>query len=236
MKFQQKIFNFNYTQTNRKFENYVKGPNEAIVTQLKNLAVNRELENIYFLKGEVYSGKTFLLHCLCDLALEQGKKCILLPLKDLTDSLCSELFTNLDILDLLILDDIEKIAGCIELEEQIFHLFNKFKANGNTLMFSSQFSPAQIKMCLPDLKSRLISAFLLELKPLADHEKKEVLIKEAQLKGLEISPDTLEFLIRRYSREMENLISALDLLDQISLREQQKITIPFIKKWLFDTL
>ena len=48
-------------------------------------------------------------------------------------------------------------------------------------------------------------------------------------RGLILSDEAANFLINRLSRTMSNLITSLDILDKASIREQRKITIPFIK-------
>jgi DnaA family protein len=47
--------------------------------------------------------------------------------------------------------------------------------------------------------------------------------------------EAANFLLNRSSREMGNLITSLDILDKASIREQRKITIPFIKDVLHLT-
>jgi DnaA family protein len=48
-----------------------------------------------------------------------------------------------------------------------------------------------------------------------------------------MNDDVARFLINRLSRDMTSLIAALEQLDQASIREQRRITIPFIKDVLF---
>ena len=51
----------------------------------------------------------------------------------------------------------------------------------------------------------------------------------AQQRGVVLPDDVAKFLLNRLSRNMSDLIAHLDRLDKASIREQRKITIPFIK-------
>jgi DnaA-homolog protein len=211
---------------------FVTGPNLQVISQLQNLLDEPAQETILLIQGTPSSGKTFLLHAACQLAEKKQFRCAYFPLRDMHKILKAELFQDLETLDLVAIDDIESIAQISELEQAIFNLFNEFKARNKRLIFTTRTAIPQLSFQLPDLQSRLKATLSLELKPLSDQDKIKVLTHYTDSNGLRINKETLEYLIRRYSREMHDLLSVIRQLDHYSLREKQKITIPFIKKWI----
>ena len=52
--------------------------------------------------------------------------------------------------------------------------------------------------------------------------------------GFEMPTDAVEYLLRRYPRDMHALIRLLDRLDRSTLEQQRRVTIPFIKEVMKD--
>ncbi|MCG7919353.1 MAG: DnaA regulatory inactivator Hda, partial [Candidatus Thiodiazotropha taylori] len=68
--------------------------------------------------------------------------------------------------------------------------------------------------------------------PLNDEERLELLISNAELRGLSMSVETAQFLLQRTPRDIHFLTILLDRLDQASLAAQRKLTIPFVREAL----
>jgi len=133
------------------------------------------------------------------------------------------------------LDDIQLLAGNKIWQQAIFDLYNRVLEQNNCLVVSGDQSVGKLGLTLPDLVSRLSWGLTEQLKPLNDAEKITALQFRASKRGLMLSDDAANFLLNRLSREMANLIASLDTLDKASIREQRKITIPFIKEVLTIT-
>ncbi|NIQ15056.1 MAG: DnaA regulatory inactivator Hda, partial [Candidatus Dadabacteria bacterium] len=65
--------------------------------------------------------------------------------------------------------------------------------------------------------------------PLSDSEKITVLQQRADLRGLKLSNEVADYLVKRVNRDLSNLIDLLNKLDDASLVAKKKLTIPFIK-------
>ncbi len=89
--------------------------------------------------------------------------------------------------------------------------------------------PAQLRVKLMDLKSRLGWGVVYHLHGLSDEQKLEALRLRAQGRGLELDGSVGRFLLRRCPRDMGQLFLMLEELDQASLAEQRRLTIPFVK-------
>tara|TARA_B100002003_G_scaffold216384_1_gene215871 strand:- start:391 stop:696 length:306 start_codon:yes stop_codon:yes gene_type:complete len=85
---------------------------------------------------------------------------------------------------------------------------------------------------MKDLKTRLGLAAVFELEELNDDLTREVLKNQMSERNLTIEPKVYEYLFKYYSRNVNILISAINLLDRTSLQSKQGITIPFVKKTL----
>jgi DnaA family protein len=81
-------------------------------------------------------------------------------------------------------------------------------------------------------ESRLASGGVYRLVKLSEKDRIEALKSRAHLKGFELNDQVLHFIITHYRRDTVSLFSLLDRIDNMSLIEQRKITVPFIKSLL----
>ncbi|OGT97061.1 MAG: hypothetical protein A2298_00545 [Gammaproteobacteria bacterium RIFOXYB2_FULL_38_6] len=72
----------------------------------------------------------------------------------------------------------------------------------------------------------------LKLEELTDDQKLEALKIRAKNRGLILNSEAGLFLMHHYPRHMQTLFDALNHLDHVSLAEQRRLTVPFIKKVL----
>jgi DnaA family protein len=134
--------------------------------------------------------------------------------------------------ELLALDDLDALAGQPDAEHALFDLYNRARAEGTALLFAAEAVPAQLSLKLPDLRSRLGACTQFALKSLDDAERREVLRRQAALRGIELDDAVLDWLFARYVRDIGALLDLLDRLDQASLAAQRRITVPFLRTFL----
>jgi DnaA family protein len=89
-----------------------------------------------------------------------------------------------------------------------------------------------LAVSLADLRSRLAGGLVLQLRPLRDEEKAEVMRLQARQRGMEMPEELAAYLLRRCPRDMTALFALVEVLDQASLAAQRKLTIPFVKEVL----
>ena len=85
------------------------------------------------------------------------------------------------------------------------------------------------QITLPDLQSRLSWGPVLQLKELDDADKMAALQLRAKGRGFDLPDEVAQFLMRRSPRDMSSLFALLDRLDEASLVQQRKLTIPFVR-------
>ena len=98
------------------------------------------------------------------------------------------------------------------------------------LLVSSSLAHAQLRIELPDLKSRLQSLSSYRLSELDEAERMAALQFKAKIRGIMVSDAVAEYIYTRCQRDAKSLFDLLNVLDQLSLVEQRKLTIPFVKK------
>jgi DnaA family protein len=221
------------------FGSYLSESNHLVVSQLKlfieqNQTTKSNEPNSFYLFGLTGVGKSHLLHACSTYAAKLNKTSVCLSCAELL-LLSVEVLDGLEQIDVICLDDIELIADNTVWQQAIFDLYNRVLEQNNCLLISGDQSATQLGLSLPDLVSRLTWGFTEQVKPLDDDEKVTALQYRASKRGLTLSSEAANFLLNRLSREMGNLITSLDILDKASIREQRKITIPFIKDVLHLT-
>jgi len=212
------------------FANFYPGKNVAALSCLWSVSKGQG-EQFVYLSGFSGVGKTHLLQAVCHATLSYGVSSLYLPLKESTLIETEYLLglENLENLDVICLDDLDKVAGCFKEEEALFHLYNRIRENGGTLLVASKIYPIQSEFQLPDLTSRLGCGVMNRIFSLNDEEKLAALQLRAQVRGLSLDETVGGFLLRRCPRDMLKLFSALEKLDKAALANQRRLTIPFVK-------
>ena len=84
---------------------------------------------------------------------------------------------------------------------------------------------------LDDLNSRLSSSLQVDFPVLSDNDKKIIVINFLKKRGLLMKEQSIDFILKRHSRNLNDLIELSIKLDEISLEQKKNITIPLIKEF-----
>ncbi len=203
------------------------GDNALLQQQLQQ-SLQGNGERLIYLWGTEGCGKTHLLQACCQ-ALTPNHSASYLPLKTLQEW-GPAILEGLDEQTWLCIDDLDAIATQPHWEEALFHLYNRIRDNGETtLIMSGKLPPASMPVQLPDLRSRLSWGLVIQLHELCDEDKINTLKLHARKRGFELPTSVGQFLLNRCARNMHDLNTLLNRLDEASLMAQRKITIPFVK-------
>ena len=217
------------------FDSYYVAPdseNAEVVNVLQSIFTSSDAQqNIIW--GEKSSGKTHLLQACCAKAAELYHTVSYIPLKDFKAYGTAALEGLLQS-KLIAIDDIEAVLGDRKWEVALFNLINITRENGQSLLLSSVENPRKLDGVLPDLASRLIWGGSYQLQVLTDEEKPKALQARAEQRGFKLKDNVIEYLYRRYPRDIESLMEILNKLDEESFRQKSLITIPFAKQILKD--
>lgn len=185
------------------------------------------------LHGAPGSGKTLLLHATAEVACQQGQSLALLPLRWLGGDAEAAVLAQ-PALDCLLVDELEAIDGAASLQRALFALLNRQQDAGGRLLLAGRINPAEWNGLLPDLRSRLGQAERWHLPLLGEAQRRQWLVRAAARRGIELDPAAVEFLFRRVGRDLAGLAALLERIDQASLAQQRRVTVPFLRSLLGD--
>ncbi len=216
---------FNFAiQTELLFSNFFSSrANEALLHFLQDFA--RSNERLCYLWGNRGSGKTHLLQALC----QSSDRAVYIPLQQMM-AFGPHTLDGLETLDLVVLDDLQLVAGNKAWEEKLFELFNAAQSSAGRLCFAASEPLAHLPLKLADLRSRLQLCVSYEVVENDDFDKALVMRQRADQRGIPLKEDVMQYIMLRNSRNMHDLMAVLDRLDTLSLAEQRRVTIPFVRE------
>jgi DnaA family protein len=218
----------------QRFDHFHAGDNAAVLAAVQMLATSGESADArIYLHGSTGSGRSHLLMAACQAASAMGRRVQYLPLATLGDPPAA--LRGIAGSELLALDDVHAIAGQREAELALFDLYNRARAEGSRLLFAADAAPAQLRLGLPDLRSRLGACTQYLLKPLDDTERRDVLRSQAAVRGIVLDEAVLDWLFARHARDLGTLLDLLDRLDHASLAAQRRVTVPFLRGLLSES-
>ena len=209
------------------FRHFVVGRNGELVERLRKSG--RGSGNAFdcvWLFGDPGTGKTHLLQAVCG---EQADAAYI-PAREIAaedDSI--EAYGHFDT---VAVDDVPEWIGTQAPERSLIGLYNVLRGRCARLVLTAHRSPADLAFALPDLGSRLRAAACYRLAPLDDQDKLRLLSGVARERGFELPEEVALFLLVRTSRDQRELLGALDRLDEASLAQGRRLTIPFVKQTL----
>lgn len=217
------------------FENYVVGSSNTFAySAARSIAEKPSNEfNPFFIYGPSGIGKTHLLYAIANKILEKYPSKVILyvkseeftnalieSLKEGTMNLFRQKYRNVDV---LLVDDIQFIAGKKSPQEEFFNTFNTLFENHKQIILSSDRSPSEMATLEDRLRTRFKSGLIQDIQPPDFELRLAILRKKSENAGLPLSDEILEFLADKLHsniREIEGVIkklSALSFLNGIDI-------------------
>lgn len=216
------------------FDTFVSPKNSELVFLLKGLQQAGQEPRQYFLWGSAQSGKSHLLQAVCNHLAQTDLKAVFLPMREFAAS-DSSLLNDMQLLDVVCIDDIDCVLGNSDWEHALFRIINEMWLGNKSLVMCASCKPADLKILLPDLASRLAGGLLYRLSSLSDEQKRTAIQLHARARGLDVPPEVCSYLLRHYPRELTKLVELIDTLDRYSLALRRKVTVPFVRSVLEGT-
>ncbi len=211
------------------FENFYAAVNREVVSALNDFATAGEYgPSAMHLFGDPGNGKTHLLYATVRRARERRLPSCYVDAgeKHVRASMLSQIKGD----GLVCVDDLDAVAGRHDRERELLQLYERTLIEGGRLLTAAVPPIRHLGLELPDLMSRLLSAAAYRVAPLNDEQKRVVLKARAMSRGILLSDEVLEYVLRRYPRDTHALFALLERIDNASLSAKRRVTIPFLQE------
>ena len=212
-----------------RFDAFVPGPNMAVLQAVQNLL--DEPGAVLFLSGPEGTGKSHLLNALCHSARERDMGAFYIALKRLPEAAAAGL-EGLQMLDVVCVDDIDRVAGNAAWERALFNCFNEVRSSGGRLLVASQKPLSALQFNLKDLASRLAWGVRLGLQAPGDEDKQEVLQQRALSLHIELPDEVCSYLLKHGRRDMAFMLETVEKMKDAAFAAKRKITVPLAREVL----
>ncbi len=206
------------------FDSFVVGSSNRFA-HAASMAVSNSVGTAYnplFIYGGVGLGKTHLMHAIGNhiIKYKPDIKLLYVTSESFTNELISAIQSQRNIelrekyrtLDILLIDDIQFIAGKVSTQEEMFHTFNALYQSGKQIVLSSDKHPKDIQMLEERLVSRFESGLVADITKPDFETTVAILRKKAEADGLFISEDVFVMIAQHVFssvREMEGCLTRI---------------------------
>ncbi len=230
------------------FESFVVGANNQFAHAAAHAVAKNPAKtyNPLFVYGGVGLGKTHLMHAIGQYVAvnKKGTKVLYISSEKFTNDFIDAIqngklvrFRNrYRMADVLLIDDIQFLAGKERSQEEFFHTFNTLFDGHKQIILSSDRPPSEIQ----NLEARLVSRFewglTAELQPPDIETRVAILRKKAQLLHTKLDQSVLEFLAQRIRTNVRRLEGALMRVATFASLSNGELTFEAIEHLLKDIL
>lgn len=218
------------------FDKFVVGNNNKLA-HAASLAVAdspAEAYNPLFIYGGVGLGKTHLMHSIAHYILNESPstKVLYVSSEKFTNELINsiKLGKNEDFrrkyrnIDVLLVDDIQFIAGKERTQEEFFHTFNTLHEAKKQLIISSDRPPKEIETLEERLRSRFEWGLTADIQPPDFETRVAILRKKAELENLSIPNDVMQYVATNIKSNIRELEGAINKIIAYSTLVHKQIT------------
>ncbi len=184
--------------------------------------------NPLFIYGNSGLGKTHLLHAIssailaknpdADIIFTRGEEFVNLIVSGINKGRMNEIHEKYRNCDVLLVDDIQFIAGKASTQEEFFHTFNALTQAGKQIVLTSDSSPKDIEVLDDRLKNRFEWGLIADIQPPDIETRMAIIQRKAKTLGLELPDEVVQFIaekIRSNIRQLEGAVKKINALVSI---------------------
>ncbi len=228
------------SETDYTFDNFIVGSSNKLAHAASVAVANTPTAyNPLFLYGSSGLGKTHLMKAVANEVKRKWPNfnIILIKGEDFTNELVhsiekkttakfKEKYRNAD---MLLIDDIQFIAGKVSTQEEFFHTFNALYDAGKQIILTSDRPPKDIQHLEERIQSRFEGGLIVDIQPPDTELRIAILKRKAQLMNVELSDEVLNFLGENLKSNIRQLEGVIKKLGAYSLVNGSKITIDTVR-------
>ena len=229
------------------YENYVVGSSNRFAHAASLSVAERPggKFNPFYVHGGVGLGKTHLIHAIGHRALELQAHLhvVYVSSEKFTNDLINALRARADMeefrnryrtIDILIVDDIQFIAGKESTQEEFFHTFNALYQSGKQVIITSDRPPKSISALEDRLRSRFEGGLIADVQ-LPDYEMRTAILRtKGEEHGVALPADVIEYIAQKDQTNIRELEGALNKILALSQIADRPLTLQLAMEALTD--
>ncbi len=227
-----------------RFDNFVVGPNNRMA-HAASLAVAENPSNAYnplFLYGGVGLGKTHLLQAIGNHIREKGQNVLYVSSEEFTNDLINairvhnteEFRKKYRFMDVLLIDDVQFIAGKESTQEEFFHTFNTLHSQNKQIVLSSDRPPKAMTTLEERLRSRFEWGLTVDVQPPELETRIAILRAKAESANRVVAHEILEYIAQKIQWNIRELEGALTKVLAYSELSGRPLTLDLTASALLD--
>jgi len=228
------------------FSSFVVGPSNRLA-HAASLAVSEnpaEAYNPFFLYGGVGMGKTHLLHAIGNESMQKDLEVLYVSSEDFTNDLINSIRSHntpafrdrYRSIDVLLIDDIQFIAGKESTQEEFFHTFNTLHGQNKQIVISSDRPPKAMVTLEERLRSRFEWGLTADIQPPDFETRLAILRSKAERARRNVPSEIMEIIARKIQSNIRELEGALTRVLAFTDLSGRPLTIELVNTALADMI
>ncbi|MDK7675180.1 chromosomal replication initiator protein DnaA [Weeksella virosa] len=231
------------------FDNFIEGESNRLARTAGKAIAKRPggtSFNPFFIYGGVGLGKTHLVHAIGQEIKElyPDKSVLYVSTEKFTMQFINAVANKsqndfvhfYQMIDVLIIDDIQFLAGKAKTQEAFFHIFNDLQQKGKQIILTSDKSPATLTEMEPRLISRFKWGLNAELQMPDASTRRNIIQQKVEKDGIEIPETVLDYIAENVETNVRELEGTLNSIIAQSTFNRKEITLDLVKDTLSNII